>query len=72
MDNKRGRIRHLNNPYRMSNILMTGTPEREKAGGGGDGDGGGGEDGKKSWNNQGKHSRVFLKKTCNLDRQSQI
>lgn len=41
---------------------MTGTPEREKAGGGGDGEGGGGEDGKKSWNNQGKHSRVFFKK----------
>ena len=34
----------------MSNIWLTGTLEREKAGGGGDGEGGSVEDGNKSWN----------------------
>ena len=62
MNNKRGKIRHLSSHYRMSNIWLTGTPEREKAGGGGDGEGGGGEDGKKSWNKSRKMPQSLKKK----------
>ena len=62
MDNKRGKIRHLNNHYRMSNIWLTGTLEREKAEGGGDGEGGSVEDGNKSWNKSRKILQSLKKK----------